>query len=100
MKQKVLISRALFPEVVARFEGEPDFLPGLLELPNLVMTPHNAPGSEATRRAMANLAADNPIAALGQGPNAGRPPNPINPDVLYARGRQDTSSELMPSRSA
>jgi lactate dehydrogenase-like 2-hydroxyacid dehydrogenase len=64
------------------FEGEPDFLPGLLELPNLVMTPHNAPGSEATRRRMAELTADNLIAALGQGPRAGRPPNPVNPAVM------------------
>jgi hypothetical protein len=31
---------------------------------------------------MANLAADNLIAALGHGPRAGRPPNPINPEVL------------------
>ena len=67
------------------FEGEPDFLPGLLDVPNLVMTPHNAPGSEVTRRAMANLAADNLIAALGHGPDAGRPPNPVNPQVLERR---------------
>jgi len=60
------------------YENEPNFLPGLLELPNLVMTPHNAPGSERTRRAMANLAADNLIAGLGFGPDAGHPPNPIN----------------------
>ena len=32
--------------------------------------------------AMADLAADNLIAALGEGPRAGRPPNPINPDVI------------------
>jgi gluconate 2-dehydrogenase len=31
---------------------------------------------------MANLAADNLIAALGCGPNAGRPPTPLNPEVL------------------
>lgn len=64
------------------FEGEPDFLPGLLEPANVVTTPHNAPGSEATRRAMAKVTADNLIAALGQGPNAGRPANPVNPEVL------------------
>jgi lactate dehydrogenase-like 2-hydroxyacid dehydrogenase len=46
------------------------------------MTPHNAPGSEATRRRMAELTADNLIAALGQGPRAGRPPNPVNPAVM------------------
>ncbi|HEV7915051.1 MAG TPA: D-glycerate dehydrogenase, partial [Albitalea sp.] len=36
----------------------------------------------ATRRAMADLAADNLIAALGFGPQAGQPPSPINPEVL------------------
>jgi lactate dehydrogenase-like 2-hydroxyacid dehydrogenase len=47
-----------------------------------VLTPHIASATETTRRAMANLAADNLIAALGEGPRAGRPPNPINPDVI------------------
>jgi len=51
-------------------------------LDNVVLTPHNAPGSEATRRAMANLAADNLIAALGFGPHAFRPANAVNPEVL------------------
>jgi glyoxylate/hydroxypyruvate/2-ketogluconate reductase len=64
------------------FEGEPKVHPALLTVPNVVLTPHIASASEATRRAMANLAADNLIAALGEGPRAGRPPNPINPDVL------------------
>jgi gluconate 2-dehydrogenase len=31
---------------------------------------------------MANLAADNLIAGLGEGPQAGHPPNPINLEVL------------------
>lgn len=64
------------------FEGEPSVHPALLEVPNVVLTPHIASASETTRRAMANLAADNLIAALGMGPRAGRPPNPINPEVL------------------
>ena len=64
------------------FEGEPRVHPALLEVENVVLTPHIASASEATRRAMANLAADNLIAALGEGPRAGQPPNPINPDVL------------------
>jgi len=64
------------------FEGEPKLNPALLGVPNVVLTPHIASATEATRRAMANLAADNLIAALGEGPRAGRPPNPINPDVI------------------
>ncbi|WP_322070074.1 2-hydroxyacid dehydrogenase [Paraburkholderia bannensis] len=64
------------------FEGEPGVHPALLEVDNVVLTPHIASASEGTRRAMANLAADNLIAALGEGPRAGQPANPINPDVL------------------
>src|SRR5258707_467104 len=64
------------------FEGEPKLNPDLLTVPNVVLTPHIASATEATRRAMANLAADNLIAALGEGPRAGQPPNPINPEVL------------------
>ncbi|RQS54348.1 D-glycerate dehydrogenase [Burkholderia sp. Bp8986] len=64
------------------FEGEPSVHPALLEVPNVVLTPHIASATEKTRRAMANLAADNLIAALGEGPRAGQPPNPINPDVI------------------
>jgi glyoxylate/hydroxypyruvate/2-ketogluconate reductase len=64
------------------FEGEPNFNPDFLVLDNVVLTPHIASATEGTRRAMANLAADNLIAALGEGPRAGNPPNPINPGVL------------------
>jgi lactate dehydrogenase-like 2-hydroxyacid dehydrogenase len=64
------------------FEGEPAVIPALRAAPNLVMTPHMASASVATRRALANLAVDNLIAALGRGPDAGRPPSILNPDVL------------------
>ena len=64
------------------YEGEPKLNPALLTVPNVVLTPHIASATESTRRAMANLAADNLIAALGVGPQAGHPPNPINPEVL------------------
>ncbi|TAL54059.1 D-glycerate dehydrogenase [Pandoraea sp.] len=63
------------------FEGEPAVHPALLEVPNVVLTPHIASASEATRRAMADLAADNLIAALGFGPDAGKPPCLLNPQV-------------------
>ena len=60
------------------FEGEPAINPRLLALRNVVLTPHIASGSLATRRAMVSLAVDNLIAALGYGPSAGSPPNPIS----------------------
>jgi glyoxylate/hydroxypyruvate/2-ketogluconate reductase len=81
------LARALAEKRIAAagldvFEGEPTVNPGLLAVPNVVLTPHIASASVATRRAMADLAADNLIAALGFGPNAGHPPTPINPEVL------------------
>lgn len=64
------------------FEGEPNVHAALLDVPNAVLTPHIGSASEATRRAMANLAADNLIAALGEGPHAGQPPTPLNLQAL------------------
>ena len=64
------------------FEGEPAVHPELLALPNVVLTPHIASASIPTRRAMANLAVDNLLAALGVGPLKGRPPTALNPSVL------------------
>ena len=60
------------------FEGEPGVHPGLLEVPNVVLTPHIASATLRTRRAMADLAADNLIGYLTRGQaltplNAGKP---------------------------
>jgi len=49
------------------FEGEPTVHPGLLDVPNVVLTPHIASATVRTRRAMADLAADNLIGYLTQG---------------------------------
>ena len=48
------------------FEGEPRVHPDLLTVPNVVLTPHIASATLPTRRAMANLAADNLIGFLIQ----------------------------------
>ena len=63
------------------FEGEPQVNPDLLTVPNVVLTPHIASASLRTRRAMADLAAANLLAALG----GGRPPTALNPQVLPLR---------------
>lgn len=81
------LARALRDKTIAAagldvFEGEPKVHPDLLAVPNVVLTPHIASASIPTRRAMANLATDNLLAALGVGPNAGKPPTALNPEVL------------------
>ena len=62
------------------FEGEPLVHPALLALHNVVLTPHIASASLPTRRAMANLAADNLIGYLVHGQAL----TPLNPQVLSA----------------
>lgn len=53
------------------FENEPAIEPGLIDLENIVITPHLASATEETRNKMAELAADNLIAAF----SGERPPN-------------------------
>ncbi|HWI83423.1 D-glycerate dehydrogenase [Ramlibacter sp.] len=60
------------------FEGEPKVHPALLEVPNVVLTPHIASATIPTRLAMARLAADNLIGFLV----AGKALTPVNPEVL------------------
>ncbi|WP_455556327.1 2-hydroxyacid dehydrogenase [Comamonas sp.] len=50
------------------FEAEPKVHPDLLTVPNVVLTPHIASATTPTRRAMAQLAADNLLAVLGGKP--------------------------------
>ncbi|CAM0998373.1 D-glycerate dehydrogenase [Rhodanobacter sp. Root179] len=64
------------------FEGEPKVHPGLLTLDNVVLSPHIASATTETRRAMTSVAVDNVLAMFGHGPQAGRPPNILNPNVL------------------
>ncbi|HRP77093.1 MAG TPA: D-glycerate dehydrogenase [Rhodocyclaceae bacterium] len=60
------------------FENEPALDPRFFELDNVVLTPHIGSSTRATRLAMAMLAADNLIAALG----GQRPPNLLNPECF------------------
>jgi glyoxylate reductase len=54
----------------------------LLTLDNVVVTPHIASASVATRTKMALMAVDNLIAGL----KGEMPPNPVNPEVLTGKG--------------
>ncbi|WP_313241790.1 D-glycerate dehydrogenase [Stenotrophomonas sp.] len=66
------------------FDGEPTVRPELLALRNVVLTPHIGSASQATRRAMVQLAVENLTAALDKGPHAGRPPSAINAGAVHA----------------
>jgi len=56
------------------FEKEPEVHPGLMELENVVMTPHTASGSVETRTKMATIAAGNVLAVF----DGKTPPNAVN----------------------
>lgn len=60
------------------FEFEPKVHPELIGLPNVVIAPHIASASVATRTRMAVMAAENCLAAL----EGKIPPNLVNTDVL------------------
>ena len=62
------------------FEGEPKVHPDLLKASNVVLTPHIGSATVPTRKAMANLAADNLIGYLTQG----KPLTPLNPEIMKA----------------
>jgi gluconate 2-dehydrogenase len=58
-----------------RVRGRAPLHPGLLQVPNVVLTPHIASATLATRMKMAMLAADNLIAVL----SGGAPLTPVTP---------------------
>ena len=63
------------------FENEPKLHPDFLKLDNVVLAPHVGSSTEATRKAMAMLAAKNLVAAL----RGEMPPNLLNPDARKTR---------------
>ena len=63
------------------FEREPAFHPGLADCDNVVMLPHIASGSVATRDRMATMCAENAVAHL----NRQRAPNCVNPESTTRR---------------
>jgi glyoxylate reductase len=62
------------------FEREPAVAPALLEMSNVVLTPHLGSAVVETRDALANAVADNLLALI----EGRRPPNIYNPEVFSA----------------
>lgn len=60
------------------FENEPNVHPGLLDRTDVVLTPHIASASVATRTKMAVMAANNVVACF----HGKKPPNALNADAL------------------
>jgi gluconate 2-dehydrogenase len=69
------------------FEGEPNVRPDLLDIPNVVLTPHIGSASIQTRQAMALLAADNLAAICAPSSAQITPLTPLNPEVLQTSPR-------------
>ena len=66
---EALSSKQIWAAGLDVFENEPELSPGLVELPNVVITPHTASATIEARDAMSKLAAENILAALdGQTP--------------------------------
>jgi lactate dehydrogenase-like 2-hydroxyacid dehydrogenase len=63
------------------YEREPAIEPGLVDLPNVVLTPHIGSATKETRWAMARTAVENCVAVV----TGGRPITPVNPEALERR---------------
>jgi glyoxylate reductase len=74
----------IFAAGIDVFEREPEVHPALLACPNAVLIPHLGSATVQTRLAMANLAADNLLAAVSDG----RPPTLLNPEAWEQRARR------------
>jgi len=74
---KALQNKQIAGAALDVFENEPALSPGLAELENVVLLPHLGSATEETRNKMAEMAADNAIAAL----SGETPPNLVNKDL-------------------
>ncbi len=75
---RALRARRIWGAGLDVFENEPVLEPGLAELDNVVIVPHIASATPATRLAMGRIAVGNIVKVLG-----GRPPDTcVNPEVL------------------
>jgi len=71
---QALLDKKIAGAALDVFEKEPEVTPGLMELPNVVLTPHTGSGSWETRTNMAHVSVKNILAAL----NGETPPNLVN----------------------
>ena len=74
---QALKEKRIFAAGLDVFEGEPVVHPDLLKLSNVVLAPHIASATEATRRAMVDLAIENLRSAL----DGKKPPSLINAEI-------------------
>jgi glyoxylate reductase len=75
---KALQEKQIWAAGLDVFENEPEIVPGLVALDNVVVVPHIASATPETRINMGKIAADNIIRVLN-----GQPPqNCVNPEVL------------------
>jgi glyoxylate reductase len=72
------------------FEDEPSMAPGLAELDNVVVLPHIASASRATRNKMATMCAENAAAHVRLAPA----PNTVNPEVYDTDAYKERVSRL------
>jgi len=71
---EALVEKKIAGAALDVFEKEPEVTPGLMELPNVVLTPHIGSGTWETRTNMAHVSVRNILAAL----NGEMPPNLVN----------------------
>jgi glyoxylate reductase len=82
---EALKARRIYAAGLDVYEKEPVLHPGLYELENVVLLPHIGSATAATRRRMADLAAENLLAMLA----GKRPAHPLNPE-LWDRSKLKT----------